>query len=612
MGFRIARGALALGALLATPALAGGGGEGGSPVIRNIAIAMVAASLLGFTMKLLRQPLLLGYILGGVLVGPVGLRLITGREEIQTIAEIGLILLLFMIGLEIDLKKMLQAGRLVVLTGILQFPLSLGVAAAVFALLRMLGVSFGDGVYPVLYLAVAVSISSTMIVVKLLYDKLELDTLAGRITVGILVFQDIWAIVVLAVQPNLANPELGMLAKTFGAGALLVAVSLVTSRYVLPRIFQVIAKVPELMLVISLGWCFLVGLVAAHPSIGLSMEMGALIAGVSLATFPYNLDVNAKVLNIRDFFITLFFVSLGMQIPMPTVSALLLAALASAVLLLTRAVGIFGVLHVQKAGHFTSLLPALNLSQMSEFSLVILSLGVSFGHITGELLTVAIWTFAFLAVGSTYLIAASHPVERVLSRILNRVGLRDVRSTASEVKKGHDRSVVLLGFYRIANAFLEEAARRDQHLLEDLKVVDFNPEMRKRLAAVGVPCVYGDIGNPETLQHAHIEHARVVISTVPDSVLRGTSNAKLLKVLKELCPQARVIVTAETPEQALALYAGGADFVLQPNALAGASLVTTVEQALRGSCQGMRQEAESDLVTRTGKNAVLPQAGAAQ
>lgn len=596
--------------LLVAPltAWAGGGGGDGSAVIRNIAVAMVAASGVGFLMKLLRQPLLLGYILGGVVVGPVGLRLITGREEIQTLSEIGLILLLFMIGLEIDLKKMLQAGRLVVLTGAIQFPISLAVAVGLFWLLRAAGVPFGEGTYPILYLAVAVSISSTMIVVKLLYDKQELDTLAGRITVGILVFQDIWAIIVLAVQPNLANPELLQLARTFGAGALLVVASLLASRYLLPHIFRVIAKVPELMLVLSLGWCFLVGLVAAQPAVGLSMEMGALIAGVALATFPYNLDVNAKVLNIRDFFITLFFVSLGMQIPTPTGGALAVAGVASVVLLATRFLGIFAVLHVQKAGHFVSLLPAINLSQMSEFSLVILAIGVGFGHITGELLTVAIWTFAFMAVGSTYLIAASHPVERLLSRVLRSVGLRDLGSSVSEVKRAGERSVVMLGFFRIANAFLEEVAHRDQHLLEKLKVVDFNPEMRKRLASVGIPVVYGDISNPETLHHAHIEHAEVVISTVPDSVLRGTSNAKLLKVLKELCPHAEVIVTAETPEQALALYEGGADYVLQPNALAGNDLVTAIEQALRGSSQGMRLEAESELEHRTGKNAVLPAA----
>jgi voltage-gated potassium channel Kch len=353
--------------------------------------------------------------------------------------------------------------------------------------------------------------------------------------------------------------------------------------------------VPELMLVLSLGWCFLVGIIAAHPRVGLSMEMGALIAGVALATFPYNLDVNAKVLNIRDFFITLFFVSLGMRIPAPATDVLLAAGAVAGVLWISRLVGVFGLLHVLRAGHWTSILPTINLAQMSEFSLVILALGVTYGHVGGDTLTVAIWTFAILAVASTYQIAWSHRIERWMSRLLERIGLRDLRTPSREIRRAGDRPIVVLGFYRIAGEFLHDVARSAQHLLEQIKVVDFSPEVASRLAASGVPVIYGDIGNPETLIHAKVEDARVVISSVPDGALRGTSNGKLLKVLKELSPKARIILTAETPEQARALYRGGADYVLQPSALAGAALLTAVDQAMHGSCEGLREEAESDL-----------------
>jgi Kef-type K+ transport system membrane component KefB len=582
--------------LLSAPAWAGGGTTG-TTVIRNIAISMVAASLAGWLMKLLRQPLLLGYLLGGVLVGPVGLGWVADRHEIETIAEIGLILLLFMIGLEIDLKKMLDAGRLVVVTGIVQFPLTVGIGLLAFWGLTALGLSFGEGPYAVWYLAAAVGLSSTMIVVKLLYDKLELDTLAGRLTLGILVFQDIWAIIVLAIQPNLADPQLGGLLRTFGAGALLVGAALVASRYALPRIFHTVAKVPELLLVLSLGWCFAVGLVAQHPAVGLSMEMGALIAGISLATFPYNLEVNAKVLNIRDFFITLFFVALGMQIPVPSWSVLLSAGVIVAVLLFARGLGVFGLLHALRGGHFVSILPTINLSQLSEFSLVILTIGVAHGHIGQQTLTLGIWTFALLAVASTYAITASHRLEGVLSRALTRLGVRDLPAALAEPKGPAERSVVLLGFFRIARAFVDDASRRDQRLLEQVKVIDFNPDSRPALEALGVPCIYGDVANPDTLHHAKVADARVIISTVPDGALRGTSNARLLKVLRELCPSATVIVTAETPEQAQALYEQGADFVLQPSALSGGALVTVVEQACRSNCDGMREQARSALAS---------------
>ncbi len=423
--------------LLPSAAWAGAAG-GGRTTIWNIAVSMVAASLFGFVAKVLRQPLLLGYMLAGVAVGPLGLELISERSDIETLSQIGLILLLFMIGLEIDLKRMFQAGRLVVVTGLVQFPISVALAAGILWLLSSLGLDLGQGPQAVLYLAVAVSISSTMIVVKLLYDKRELDTLAGRITVGILVFQDIWAIVVLAIQPNLADPRLLGLLRTFGAGAVLVAASLLLSKYVLPRVFHVVAKIPELMLVLSLGWCFLVGVVAAHPAIGLSMEMGALIAGVSLATFPYNIDVNAKVLNIRDFFITLFFVSLGMQITVPRPGVVGVACAVVAVLLLTRLVGVFGVLHALKAGHWSSILPTINLAQMSEFALVILALGVSHGHVGADTLAIGVWAFAISAVGATYLIAYSHVLERIIRRVLSRLGLADLRASVSEVRRAEE------------------------------------------------------------------------------------------------------------------------------------------------------------------------------
>lgn len=591
--------------LLVVPATALAG-SGASPVISNIALAMVGASVFGVIARLLRQPLLLGYVLAGVLLGPLGLKLVSDQAEIAEISELGLILLLFMIGLEIDLKKMSGAGRWVIVPGVVQFPLGAAFAAVCIWGLSALGLKLGASAYDVLYLAVALSLSSTMIVVKLLYDKLELDSLAGRITVGILVFQDLWAILVLAVQPNLAKPDAWLLARTFLGGLLLVAAALVASRYLLPRIFHLVAKVPELMVILSLGWCFAVGLIAALPALGLSMGMGALIAGVSLATFPYNLDVNARVLNIRDFFITLFFVSLGMQMSLPSFPVLLGALLLSVILLLARAVGVFGVLKSLRADHGTSLLATINLAQVSEFSLVVVTLGVALGHVSRELLALVMWTFAICALFSSYAIAGSAKLQRVVSRVLGGLGWRDGQSRISEVRRANQRGVLLLGYFRVARAFVEDVARREQHLLDHLKVIDFNPKTGLELGTLGVPVVYGDISNLDTLHHAGIEEARVVMCSIADTFLRGTTNEKLLRMLKPLCPHARLIFTSETPEQTVALYDAGADFVLQPNVLAGHALVNVVEQALRGSFDGMREEAAADLASRAGSWAVVP------
>ncbi len=568
-------------------------------VIENIAICLVAACGFGFVMRITKQPLLLGYILAGVAIGPVGLAIIADHSEIVTIAEIGLILLLFMIGLEIDLKKMAAAGKLVLAPGILQFPICVAIGYGVFALLEGFGIDTGMGSYSRLYTAIAISLSSTMIVVKLLFDKMELDTLPGRINVGVLVFQDIWAIIVLAIQPNLNHPEVLGILRTFGAGALLVGASLLASRYVLPPIFKRVAAVPELMLVLSLGWCFLVALVASRPAVGLSMEMGALIGGISLATFPYNVDVVAKAVSIRDFFITLFFVALGMQIPLPSFEVLVLAMAVVGVALFVRMFGVFGVLYSIKAGHRAALLPTVNLAQVSEFSLVIVSLGIGLGHVDTDTLTALIWVFSIMAVASTYLVAYSHQLQSFGSRVLSAIGIKDIGGQKKEESADDDRhAVVLLGFFRIASALLEELSAKYPHVVKQLKVIDINPLMKQRLDALGVRCVYGDISHPDTLHHANIHHAQFVVSTIPDGFLKGTSNKKLLTTLRTVCPHAKIIVTAETVGQAKELYAAGADYVLEASHVAGDWLASVLNQGMVGELPRIQETALKDLHQR--------------
>ena len=286
---------------------------------------------MAFIAHYLKQPLLLAYIAAGVIIGPrIGFGFIKNEHDIETISHIGLILLLFMIGLEINVKKLKEVGRSLVVTGSMQFVICVLLGLGFFSLL---GFTMGGGNYNLLYLAVCCGLSSTAIVVKLLYSKFELDTLAGRLTLGILVFQDIWAIIMLSIQANLASPDVILILLSFVKGALVVLISLLASKYILPGLFKAVAKTPEIVLIASIGWCFLIcGLAEVF---GLSLEMGALIAGVAISTFPYNHDVIAKVINIRDFFVTLFFVALGMQISNPSDNpGILLYAVAAAVFLI--------------------------------------------------------------------------------------------------------------------------------------------------------------------------------------------------------------------------------------------------------------------------------------
>src|SRR5205085_2624074 len=233
---------------------------------------------------------------------------------------------------------------------------------------------------------------------------------------------------------------------------LLVVGALALSKYVLPYLFRSVAKAPELVLVTALAWCFFLAGIASF--IGLSREMGALIAGVSLSTFPYNLDVMAKATSIRDFFVTLFFVALGMQIPIPSLRVLGLVAAASVFVILSRVV-VVPILYALRLGLRTSLVPAINLAQVSEFSIVIAFLGVSARpqQIGTDVLTVVILTFAVTSVASTYMINASHFIQNALTTALKAIGLKDLDAdkVAAAEDEGH-YPVIFLGFFRAASS----------------------------------------------------------------------------------------------------------------------------------------------------------------
>jgi Kef-type K+ transport system membrane component KefB len=305
-------------------------------IIYDIALSIITAWLLGVLAQLLHQPVFLAYLISGFILGPSGGRLITSQESIGTIAELGLIFLLFMIGLEIDLKKVASAGRSILITGIVQIAGGLLVGILFFI---SVGLPIAGERWDALYLAVAAALSSTVIIVTILYEKRELDTLPGRITLGVLVLQDVFVILFMTMQPSLDDLQPLKALVPVVQTATLISAALLISRYVLPYLFHRVARLPELMVVGALAWCFFVAEIAVL--LDLSRAMGALVAGVALSTFPYALDVTAKVTGLRDFFITLFFVALGMMIPVPTLEVLSIACVFAAFTVVSRLVTTF-------------------------------------------------------------------------------------------------------------------------------------------------------------------------------------------------------------------------------------------------------------------------------
>jgi Kef-type K+ transport system membrane component KefB len=552
-------------------------------LLTSIGFSIIVAAVLAFIARRLNQPLILGYILAGALLGPhVGFHVVTDEHSIELIAEIGLILLLFLIGLEISLPRLLQAGRAIIVTGLLQVPICAGLAWLVLGPV----VASSGGQFDRLYLAFASALSSTLIVVKLLSDKFELGTFGGRITLGVLIFQDLYAIAFLAIQPNLENLEAMLLLRSLVAGIGLVGGAWVLARFVLPAYFRVIAKSSELVVVSAMAWCFLVAGVAGWA--GLSKEMGALIAGVVIASYPYGTEVISRVGGVRDFFLTLFFVALGLKIPEPSLPAMLAALGGVVFVVVSRFLAMYPIFAFLRLDTRTAGVVAINLAQISEFALVIFTLGVTYKHISPAANSLILYTVLFTAVISTYGILYNHAIATKLSGMLATLGLQRwfgaAAAATSETRRGghgagghkdgDGGSIFLLGVSREGLAFVQHLARSAPALKARLVAIDFNPEMLERLGEHEVEAHYGDIANMATLEHAGIDRAAVVVSGISDWFLKGTSNLQILRTVRSLAPAARVVVTGDTSQAAQDLYTAGADYVMVPSALTADHLAT--------------------------------------
>ena len=546
-------------------------------ILPEIGISILAATALGFIFQYFRQPVILGYLVAGVVIGPeVGLKLVSNPAGIEVISEIGLILLLFIIGLELNPAKLLSSGRQLIYAGIGQFLLCVLIGIGFFMLL---GYDLGNGRIEALYLALFCALSSTAIVVKLLYDKLELDTMPGRITLGILIFQDLWAILILALQPQFTNPQITLVLMALGKSAALLGIGFLLSKYLLAWIFKEISKTPEMVVAMSIAWCaFMAGMGAW---IGLSMEMGALIAGVAISSFPYSVHVTAKVLPLRDFFLTLFFLSIGMKIPVPDAAMLVMAMIIVLFVIVSRFLTIYPLLTFAGSGRRTSFIASLNLSQISEFSLVVAALGVGYGHIEQRMMSLIIYAMAVTSVLSSYFINGNHQAYLLFDRLLEKMGFPSkAKESATGDLDGH-YPVVLLGYHRGARAFIDQIEATAPELLQKILVIDFNLEVLKELSARNIKGLFGDISSMATLEHAHVAAAEIILSTIPDMLLKGTDNQAIVTTCRAMAPNTVIVATADSADQIEILKRSGANEVLLPYTLIGDRLARFVAETYR-------------------------------
>ncbi len=576
--------------------LAAGGADGGLPeLVLDIGLALLVAGVLAIGFTRLKIPTVAAFLLAGVILGPIGTGLIDDRANIDTIAQLGLILLLFLIGLEIDVKGLLASGRTVVVSGVLQYPLTAVFGFLIAQGLVLTGLTFGvlEGSYAGLYVGLAIAASSTLLVVALFQQTFTLDTQTGRMALALLVFQDIWAIIVLALQPNLENPQVLPIVSAFGGILLVTGVALFVAKTVLPIGFVWIAKQPATILVASLAWCFAVVLAGINldtvaeaitgidTQFNVSAGMGALIAGATIASLPFSTEIVRQVSVVRDFFVTLFFVGLGMTIPAPDgVGVIVVAVGLAALAIVSRYVVMLPLLYGTGLDRRTATLTSTKLAQISEFSLVIAFLGYQLGHIDATLNSSIIFAFVITAVLTPMLFNRADDVHDRVAPWLGRVGLKPPPEGDDEGPETYE--LALLGVHRTASSLLHELSETAPEVLDRTLVVDFNVSIHPRIAEMGPHVTYGDLTSPETLHHAGVDKARVVLCTIPDEVLSSATTVEVVTVVREVNPSATLIATATTFPEQRSLYAAGADFVLMPRLEAAMAARDAVEAALNG------------------------------
>lgn len=525
-----------------------------------ITLALVVSGLL----RLFRQPLIIGYIITGVLAGPYALNLMSSQESITTFAEIGIAVLLFIVGLNLNPRAAKDYGNVAVIAGIGQIVFTSLISLAIL-------LALGFSLITSLYLAVAVTFSSTIIITKLLSDRGELDALYGRISIGFLIIQDIVAMGILLVVSSVSAGDtltqilLNNIVKGVG---LAIALYLIGDR-VLPKITKAIAHSQEYLLLFSIGWCMAVA--SLFYAVNFSMEVGALLAGITLAMSPYRHEISFKLKPLRDFFIVLFFIILGSQMIFADVVRYLVPAIVLSLFIL---VGnpLIVLLILGKMGYHRRIgfYAGLTVAQISEFSLILMAMAVRIGHVPSDILSLITVVGLVTFVGSTYLILYADRIYGVLGPYLKiferKANIIDPH--ASELKEKHD--VVLIGCNRIGLDILH--ALTQIHKTKVL-VIDYDPDVVDRLQAQGIDSLYGDAGDTELLEELDLNNVKMVISSSSDTQV----NLLLIDKLRRKNPRIIIINVAHHTADALRLYEEGSSYVLMPHLVASKHFSTMLE-----------------------------------
>lgn len=532
----------------------------------QIALILLVAAGAGYLAHLAKQPVLVAYIFVGILLGPAVFGFVAADAVIEGLAKVGIAILLFLVGLKLEIGLIKSTGLVALLTGVGQV-----VFTSVVGFFIVLALGFD--IIPAIYISVALTFSSTIIIVKLLSDKRELDQLHGRIAVGFLIVQDILVVVAMIVIVTIGQPEGSEDTQNpwfvlLGSIIFLAAVALL-AKFVIPRVMAWLAKSPEVMLLFGVGWAM--SLAGVSEALGLSMEIGAFVAGVALASSPYRESLGSRTVSLRDIMILFFFIQLGASLTFDdAVEQLWPAVILSLFVLIGNPIIVMIIMGFMGYRSRVSFKAGLAVAQISEFSLILIALGYSLGQVETAVLSLVTLVGVITITVSTYFILYSDQIYDRMSGFLSFFEFRNTSVSDSEDSIAHPYDAIVIGAGRLGSSVIAGLREKNANLL----VVDTDPQALKRIRAKKVTTLYGDISDADFASTLPLNEADAIICTVQER----STNLVLLETLSRFAFTGSICLTAMDEATAKILQEKPGVTVIKPLKMAAARIVSNLPE----------------------------------
>ena len=527
----------------------------------QLTVIVLSATVLSLIAKLFRQPLILAYVATGILLGPFGLNFLQESASLSLFSQIGVALLLFIVGISLNTKHIKEIGKVSLITGLGQV-----IFTSFFGYIISILLGFNN--VESIYISVALTFSSTIIIVKLLTDKGDLDSLYGRIAVGFLLIQDFIAIIALMLISDL-NSNGGIFSILFAPiikGLILIIGIYLCYKLIVKHLIKYIAKGNEVLLISSIAWCFGVAVIAIK--FGFSLEIGAFLAGLMLANSDFGADISSKIRSLRDFFIAIFFINLGLVMVFDSVKQHIYSIIVfSLFILIGNPIIVFVLMILLGYRSRTSFLAGLTVAQISEFSLILMSLGFKVGYLSKDAVIIVTTVGIITITASTYLIMYGNNIFNAFAKYLHPFERKKLIENLEHRNLSKKYDLILFGCHRMGFSILNKIKK------QKILVVDFDPEVIKKLKKGGIEAVYADANDNEIVNELAFLKPNFVISTIPNL----ENNKLILKSFRRFNPHAVIFSTCKHTNDCIELYKHGCDYVAYPEILAAQKITDYME-----------------------------------